>query len=353
MNRLLVLIAASLLAISSFASAYIITVDCTGAGDYEDLPQAVLAAGPEDTVMVAPCVYAVAPGTPGYPIPIHEASPTIMSEEGAEVTILEGDGTSDAFQIVGAPLGSRTRIHGFTIRNVQWPIRNDLNGGYFEVTGNILEGNAYGLDVSNGGYIGSVAKNVIRDCGGTGLYIYHFFATVDSNEISHCSAGIEGVCCEEPTITGNHIHHNTFDGITTGFFAHVEHNTIEHNGRRGVSIFGTPESKVRHNIIRGNDVGVYVAGYSDPEITLNDIYDNTSCNLECSTEIYGTPLDATMNWWGTTDPDEISASIRDCYDDPLIECCVLFEPWCYGPGCPQTVVKDGGVSWGTIKAMFR
>jgi hypothetical protein len=58
-----------------------------------------------------------------------------------------------------------------------------------------------------------------------------------------------------------------------------------------------------------------------------------------------------MNWWGTTDPVAIAASIWDRSDNPEICVMVDFDPWCLVPGCEPTSVEES--SWGALKALFR
>jgi hypothetical protein len=60
-----------------------------------------------------------------------------------------------------------------------------------------------------------------------------------------------------------------------------------------------------------------------------------------------------MNWWGTTDPGEIAASIWDCHDSDWAGVCFVVEPWCTMPGCDATGAPGEPSSWGTIKAMYR
>ena len=63
------------------------------------------------------------------------------------------------------------------------------------------------------------------------------------------------------------------------------------------------------------------------------------------------PLDAVLNWWGTTDRTEIEESIHDCHDSVWTGVCFVFEPWCTAPGCDATPARP--TSWGAIKAMYR
>ncbi len=58
-------------------------------------------------------------------------------------------------------------------------------------------------------------------------------------------------------------------------------------------------------------------------------------------------IDLTQNYWGTTDPQEISTWILDGYDDPDVWMYVVFEPMADGP------VRKEGMTWGGVKALFR
>ncbi|MBE0564814.1 MAG: right-handed parallel beta-helix repeat-containing protein [Krumholzibacteria bacterium] len=58
-------------------------------------------------------------------------------------------------------------------------------------------------------------------------------------------------------------------------------------------------------------------------------------------------IDATGNWWGTTDPAEIAAGILDLQDDPALDYRIVFEPFLGGP------VPVRNRSLGGVKALFR
>ncbi|MEX2500554.1 MAG: FlgD immunoglobulin-like domain containing protein [Wenzhouxiangellaceae bacterium] len=79
------------------------------------------------------------------------------------------------------------------------------------------------------------------------------------------------------------------------------------------------------NVMVGNQYGVYVSGAlssapdPDPVITGNALYGNTSYNYHSSDFVSpagATTLDATGNWWGTTDVSQIVAGIYDNQDSP-------------------------------------
>ena len=67
-------------------------------------------------------------------------------------------------------------------------------------------------------------------------------------------------------------------------------------------------------------------------------------------EYFNTPdthLDLTGNYWGTTDAEQISAWIRDGYDDPSVHAFVDFEPF------EQQPIGTESATMGRVKAMYR
>jgi hypothetical protein len=340
--------------------ARILTVDCNGGADYTDLREGMMYASMGDTLMVAPCVYPILPASPpssGWPLELpFPAVLTMIGTDGAAATVLEGDGSTSVFRITGGSEGSVFRIQGFTFRNLSMPLEREFGvtiSLYF--TDNVVEDCGAGLDASSIGPRGGasvIARNIIRNNGGPwGLSVYHNSGLIEGNEICYNRDGIDGGCCEEPTIRGNHIHHNSAIGISPAFVLRADYNIIEDNGELGLYL---PAGQVvmRHNIIRRNPIGAL--GYNllvYSTFSCNEIYDNTLYNIRSDCDS-GPPwtFDATMNWWGTTDPDEIAASIYDCHDDPAIRCCVEFDPWCMEPGCDTTPVRAS--SWSAIKALF-
>jgi len=346
MRLLLLLVAVALLPVPLRAG--IITVDCQGGGDYYTLPAAMFYGTASDTVLVMPCTYSVQGSY--WPIALHDDSPTVVGVGGAAVTILQGDGTKSAFTVEENEWNARAHISGLTFRSVSQAVdRESLDTGTsFQFTDNIIEDCAAGLRASSSG--GLIARNVIRNNGDTGIGIYHCWATIEHNEIYGNPRGINGACCEEPQIRHNHIHHNTEYGVRTGFFAHIHDNTIEHNGWAGVSIYGAG-GEIEHNVIRRNQVGIYVASDCNVSINFNDIYGNHTYAVEVSPYSSGCDLDATMNWWGTTYESLIEANILDCNDNAGRPMCVIYDPWCAAPGCETTAVEMS--SWGSIKALYR
>ena len=104
----------------------------------------------------------------------------------------------------------------------------------------------------------------------------------------------------------------------------IRGNTIRANDR-GIYVYMQSAPVINErNIIIGNRHGLYVygsnqEGYPAPEVTGNDIYNNVYSgnqvwNYYTTGSFYdwqNFTLTATENWWGTSDPDEILATIRD------------------------------------------
>ncbi len=76
-------------------------------------------------------------------------------------------------------------------------------------------------------------------------------------------------------------------------------------------------------IINNSEMGLDVFSLSGG-INGNNIYDNGIYNIRNHFP-FGQDLNATMNWWGTTNTTEIRASIYDYYEDYNLSR-VLFEP---------------------------
>lgn len=346
MVRLLTLATTLALLVGARASAEIIRVP----GDYDTIPEAVHYATADDTVLVGTGLYSVEPGYPfGWPIVLDEDSPTIVSEDQVGKTVLQGDGTIPAFRVLGPPGPSaRVRVTGFTIRGVSSPLLKDPEcGANFLFTYNKIQNCGDGLDATWGG--GLIAHNVIWDNDGVGIWIFHYWGIVEFNEIAYNTWGIGGTCCEEPTIRMNWIHRNSHGGIATGFYAYIEDNVVDKNGGPGIA-HNAWSGHITGNTIRGNEIGVEI--WSMPSVLFceNQIHGNEPYDIlvACPDEF---DCDATMNWWGTTDPDLIAEHIWDCRDDPGLGTCILFEPFCMNPNCEPTPVEP--LSWGAIKAMYR
>jgi hypothetical protein len=271
------------------------------------------------TLCIAPGVYELDPSD-GWPVTLPgDYTPAIVGWDGAEATVLIGDGVMDAFVLESNAMG---RFQGLTFRSFRVPVSGSITAS-LEFTDSVVEYCTHGLNVEQNAAVISGNTARYNDVVGIG-YIYY------------------------ASVVGNHVHHNSGCGIAASFGGSIEYNLVEENGGTGISVYGAGQ-RVEHNVVRGNAVGVAVGEAVSTTINYNDLYSNEE--YELTTWLGGDSVDATSNWWGTTDPEVIAARIYDCHDDPLLMC-VLFDPWCDEPGC------NGGTpvectTWGSIKALYR
>lgn len=135
----------------------------------------------------------------------------------------------------------------------------------------------------------SIISNNLIIGGETGIYsrgdTYNKMNTVYGNTVTDCDVGID-----------------SFESV-------VAHNLIINNGR-GILDHGM--SVVQNNTVTNNAVGFYSYTLSDSPSTIvyNNILNNSQYNLQLD-QFSKDNVNATYNWWGTTDSHEISQKIRD------------------------------------------
>ena len=120
------------------------------------------------------------------------------------------------------------------------------------------------------------------------------------------------------------ISHNTITGYTTGISLNSDTSTVVQanyiaNNDVGITINvhqGQSSPLIQNNTITGNYDGIYLKRQFDapnsPTIINNNIYANI--NYDINSELPN-DINATYNWWGTTNTAEINQAIRDSNDD--------------------------------------
>jgi hypothetical protein len=330
----------------------LIVVDPSGGGNFDNIPEAMFRGSADDTVLVMPGYYEVQEGLPyPWPVALTQDSPTITSEGGSAATLILGDGSMPAFEVAETRYGARVHISGFKFMNLTGPL--DWGGvaqAEVSFTDNVVEACEIGVDVRWGD--GTVARNRIEGPGYYGIQCPYFSGTIEDNEIlGFADAGIISTH-EDVTLLRNHIHDNAISGITTSADCVAEGNTIENNGWYGISV--AFDVHLTDNVIRGNGTGLdFWTGPHGGSMHGNQIYGNVDEAIHAYAGDLDPPtyLDATMNWWGTTDAEEIAAAIWDCSDSDWAGVCFIVDPWCVTPDCDPTGVAEG-VSWSAIKALY-
>lgn len=99
--------------------------------------------------------------------------------------------------------------------------------------------------------------------------------------------------------------------------------SIFNNKRTGLLINGYPDNdldestKIINSNIYSNDVGIEIVKSAAQDFQINycSIYGNSTYQVKTVNTSYRNSIDATNNWWGTTNETEIENGIFDYYDD--------------------------------------
>ena len=306
--------------------------------------------GPDWTLCIAPGVYELDPAA-GWPLVLPAHAPEIVGADGAEGTVLVGDGSMGAFLLAD---GAQARFRGLTFRSFGEAIALDdcLAETSLDFTDNIVEYCEHGLRLLQHDAV--VLRNIFRHNSLYGVSCSGVRSTLEDNEICYNGYGIMVIYLS--VFTGNHVHHNLDFGLSSHLHDGViDYNLFEYNGSAGLQLGSAGASEVSHNILRWNGVGVeyYLTGATRGAFfRSNDLYGNALYDFECVAPGSPHTIDATLNWWGTTDPVEIAGHIYDSNDDPAIAYSVAFDPWCDEPGCSGAVPVEQS-SWGSIKGLYR
>jgi len=126
------------------------------------------------------------------------------------------------------------------------------------------------------------------------------------------------------------IEHNLIKDNLSGISArnstvNIAFNDIRDNEFFGIWVKNGNDARIAYNNIVGNGKGVYLFRSEPTKISHNNIYGNLEYNMALAVE---TPndVDATNNWWGTTDPAEITAAFFDKETDPELGK-IIYEPF--------------------------
>lgn len=166
-------------------------------------------------------------------------------------------------------------------------------------------------------------NNTIREAE-YGIQLNGGNASISNNHISGCNWGISLSTIE------------VFGGSFPSF-PKVEKNLITENNN-GIGIFlnsrfrpGEIPPIISNNTISKNKIGVFLreSNFISPTLIFNNIHDNIDYNifLDSSTQ---NSINATYNWWGTTDIQAINQSMYDFKNDFNLGT-VNFDPFLTGP----------------------
>jgi parallel beta-helix repeat protein len=162
-----------------------------------------------------------------------------------------------------------------------------------------------------------------------GISIYHgcHDNLIEGNiiETNYEESAIEMEWSSRNKIVGNNITKNLSGIWVQGDQHEILNNMITDNKGYGITLFEADNVGVFNNIIVGNHgVGIKIRSTKQGiKINKNEIHDNTESELDNDTSV---EIDATNNWWGTTDESKITSRIFDYFQDAT-KGIVNFQPY--------------------------
>ena len=192
-----------------------------------------------------------------------------------------------------------------------------VSGGSPLIVNNAFDTRATCITISNG-YLGSpvISGNFIKSSGagnyGVSCGNNVFFS---DNNVTGCYVGI--YVTGNATITRNLVTSNTVGLSTPVSIVTVEGNTFANN-TIGINGGGT----IRNNTFGNNQVGLMDSNINS-NITQNNFLGNTKYNFQLTLT---TSIDASYNWWGTSDATAINQTIYDCKNSTTLGT-VNFSPY--------------------------
>lgn len=180
---------------------------------------------------------------------------------------------------------------------------------------------------------------------------------VETSKIhTNADAGITAQNGENTVIRNNEITDNTNNGINVDNEdgALVDGNSLSGNGLAQIQVIGKSVVRIVRNEIDTTSDGIYIGnvpaealieigGSADMANTFTGPFGGTDyyVELHCSAE---NTVDATYNWWGSTNRTDIANRIKNDEDDAATECtapddvkgAVVFHPWATGPAPTST-----------------
>jgi hypothetical protein len=195
-------------------------------------------------------------------------------------------------------------------------------GGSSVISHNTLTGRTYDYFYEDRYMWTTTEKDTVTT---SGIYIEKGSVDILNNTITDCNAGISG----GTLIEGNRLINNLYGVTIDGIAAVLRNNNIT-TGEKGIRVYNGGIAIIENNFVSSNSIyGIYVHGQSTicnntiihspvaiklvtcPSAIIN--YNNIEDYSENSICLGGTSgdVDATNNWWGTTDIQAINLTIHD------------------------------------------
>jgi nitrous oxidase accessory protein NosD len=238
-----------LLTTGSASAQVVITVP----GDQPTIQSAIDAAAPGDTVLVAP-------GTYFENINFRGKAITVESEQGPEVTIIDGN-LAGPVAIFTSGEGRASILRGFTLQRGDAGTEHGFDGGGVRIDG------------SSPTVQGNIITNNRACSGGGGIDADFSSALIEGNRITNnvqfgCSGGPGGGGIS----VGGEGQTEVIDNVIVG-------NSWDSSSGGGITLFAAGAPTIMGNVIRANSVydaggGIWIVNHSDALIVQNLIVDN-------------------------------------------------------------------------------
>jgi hypothetical protein len=177
-----------------------------------------------------------------------------------------------------------------------------------------IEGQGMGhiLNIENSTFLGN--QYGVR--GGETMFHYGYtnakLSTFTNNDVAIIDDGLQLLGCN---VSENN------QGISAYEGAWISKSIVVNNNGTGINANGVT---VLYSTIRGNQQNG-IMPHTSSTVHFSNLYDNGPYDVYYSGS-YGTDVNATSNWWGTTNTTEISQHIYDYYDDYNVGK-VFYEPF--------------------------
>lgn len=218
------------------------------AGQPFDLPAALAAAQPGDTIVIPPGVYA-------GPLVIDIPGLTLEGQEGA---IIDGGGLGDVLTVTA----SDVTVRGLTIRNSGKSLDREHAGITGKAARLVVENNSL-ENVLFGIYLKEAANSVVRGNRVTGMDL----------DIGRRGDGIRIWQSPGALVEDNFVH-DVRDVVMWFSSDGILRNNVVQNGRYGLHFMFSDNQTLEENILRNNSVGVYLMYSRGLTMTNNLLLDN-------------------------------------------------------------------------------
>jgi len=232
-----------------------------------------------------------------------------------------------------------------------------------EISDSLIQNNAYGVN-SYGGSLTIQNSNISKNTYGVRANNVRIQETV----ISYNTYGVWVYGTSQ--ILGSNISYNT-DGITAGGYGtsvYISKSVISENNDKGISPewyygdYAYATFAISYSSITGNKGnGIISKGSSGTNtIHFSNLYNNTPYDVYNAAPYSGTygDVNATNNWWGTTDTAQIDQKIYDYYDNfdlkkvfyrPILDSAVTIPPIAHDVAIVNVTASPTSVEkWGSV-----